>query len=175
MHEGYDVLKAEDGETGIEKARKHKPDLILCDIIMPDLDGYQVLEEIRNDPAALFIPFIFLTVRDSTEDINLGIEMGAQDYITKPYENRLLVASIKNQLRLKEEKDTQNKRIDESQQLLIDADRLIAELKLYITELESEKEEDSKQDKTLLKKVLKKLEELEKKLPKKKKPKIKKK
>src|SRR5262245_33313815 len=83
--EGYTLLGAENGLVGIQEARKHLPDLIICDIMMPELDGYDVLDELRRDSLTAAIPFIFLTARTDKIDRRHGMEQGADDYLTKPF------------------------------------------------------------------------------------------
>ncbi|WGV25159.1 response regulator transcription factor [Halotia branconii] len=82
--EDFDTIGAENGLVGIEQAQKHLPDLILCDIAMPDMDGYGVLNTLRQDPLTAIIPFIFLTGRDAKASVRKGMELGADDYLTKP-------------------------------------------------------------------------------------------
>lgn len=82
--EGYTVLRSADGRSGLHLARQHLPDLILCDIMMPGMDGYEVLAALRSDPALSIIPFIFLTARGEKKDLRLGMVSGADDYLTKP-------------------------------------------------------------------------------------------
>lgn len=82
--EGFETIGAENGAEGIKQAQKHLPDLIICDIIMPDMDGYDVLNNLRQDPVTAIIPFIFLTGSDDKAAIRKGMELGADDYITKP-------------------------------------------------------------------------------------------
>ena len=82
----YRVLKAENGRRGVELARKDKPDLVLCDIMMPELDGYGVLHLLGRDPATAELPFIFLSAKAERGDVRKGMELGADDYITKPFE-----------------------------------------------------------------------------------------
>lgn len=81
---GFDVIVAENGVTGIQQAQKHLPDLIICDIMMPDMDGYSVLHTLRQDPVTTIIPFIFLTGNNDKASLRKGMELGADDYITKP-------------------------------------------------------------------------------------------
>jgi CheY-like chemotaxis protein len=76
------VVAAENGRAGLELARREKPDLILCDVMMPELDGYGVLEKLRADPATATLPFIFLTARGDKPDIRQGMNLGADDYLT---------------------------------------------------------------------------------------------
>lgn len=81
---GFNTIGAENGLVGIEKAQTHFPDLVVCDILMPDIDGYAVLDKMRQDPVTAIIPFIFLTGSDNKTDVRKGMELGADDYITKP-------------------------------------------------------------------------------------------
>ncbi|MBD2346806.1 response regulator transcription factor [Anabaena subtropica] len=81
---GFDSIAAENGVMGIEKAQKYLPDLIICDIMMPDMDGYNVLNALRQDPLTAIIPFIFLTGNNDQTALRKGMELGADDYITKP-------------------------------------------------------------------------------------------
>ena len=82
--EGFNIIVAENGLVGIEKAQTYLPDLVICDIVMPDMDGYSVLQRMRQDPVTAIIPFIFLTGSDDKKDIRKGMELGADDYLTKP-------------------------------------------------------------------------------------------
>lgn len=82
--EGFDTIGAENGLDGIQQAQEHLPDLVICDILMPDLDGYSVLRMLRQDPLTAIIPFIFLTGSDTKADVRKGMELGADDYLTKP-------------------------------------------------------------------------------------------
>ena len=79
---GYKVFAAENGKTGVTKAQEHVPDLILCDIMMPELDGYGVLRILGSQPKTSDIPFIFLTAKTEREDFRKGMGLGADDYIT---------------------------------------------------------------------------------------------
>lgn len=83
--EGFEVIGAENGRTGLQLAREHRPDLIVCDIMMPELDGYGVLEALRKDPTLAMTPFIFMTAKTDKTDIRLGMGLGADDYLTKPF------------------------------------------------------------------------------------------
>lgn len=82
--EDFDVVTANNGREGVKAARKEKPDLILCDITMPELDGYGVLAFVRMDENLAGTPFIFLTARGEKQDLRLGMNSGADDYLTKP-------------------------------------------------------------------------------------------
>lgn len=94
--EGYDVVTAEDGEVALEKFESEKPDLLLLDIMMPKMDGYEVCRKIRKKSN---VPIIMLTARADEVDKVVGLEMGADDYVTKPFGNRELIARVKANLR----------------------------------------------------------------------------
>jgi DNA-binding NarL/FixJ family response regulator len=82
--ENYTVLAAADGRAGIELARTRKPDIILCDVMMPEMDGYAVIQALRGDSTTAAIPFIFLTAKGEKRDVRSGMNLGADDYLTKP-------------------------------------------------------------------------------------------
>lgn len=90
----YNVISAENGIKGIEAAIKHKPDIIFCDIMMPELDGYGVLKQIRSDARTKDIPFFFLTAKTQTEDFMNGIRAGATGYQAKPTTREELIEAI---------------------------------------------------------------------------------
>jgi len=96
--EGFQPLAAENGRIGVELARREKPDLILCDVMMPELDGYGVLQALREDPDCLGTPFIFLTAKGEKPDIRAGMNLGADDYLTKPVAKAELLAAIASRL-----------------------------------------------------------------------------
>ncbi len=98
--EGYTAITAEDGVDGIEKALQYLPDLIVCDIMMPRLDGYDVLLEIRSNIKTADIPFVFMTARAAHEDIRAGMNLGADDYLTKPFTRVDLLQAIKSRLEM---------------------------------------------------------------------------
>jgi two-component system alkaline phosphatase synthesis response regulator PhoP len=83
--EGMDVLEASDGPTGLEKARNEDPDVILLDVMMPGLDGWQVAEELIDGDATSSIPIVFLTARAEARDRARGLDLGGIDYVTKPF------------------------------------------------------------------------------------------
>jgi CRP-like cAMP-binding protein/AmiR/NasT family two-component response regulator len=95
----YRVLKAANGRQGVELARSGKPDLVLCDIMMPELDGYGVLHLLGRDPALAETPFIFLSAKAERSDMRKGMELGADDYLTKPYEESELLNAIESRLK----------------------------------------------------------------------------
>ncbi len=92
---GFDTLEATSGEEGIEKARTERPDLILMDIVMPGLNGFQATRQLTRDPDTASIPVIIVTTKDQETDRIWGLRQGAKDYITKPVEEKDLVAKIK--------------------------------------------------------------------------------
>jgi len=92
--EGYEVVTALDGEQAVEKARTEKPDLIVLDIMMPKLDGYETCKILKGDPATRGIPVILLSAKGRNVDQKIGFEVGADDYITKPFSPRKLVERI---------------------------------------------------------------------------------
>jgi signal transduction histidine kinase len=96
--EGYEVAGAENGLIGVQVARDFMPDLIVCDIMMPGLDGYQVLENLRGDQETRTIPFIFLTAKTDRPDVRRGMGLGADDYITKPFYTAELLETIQARL-----------------------------------------------------------------------------
>jgi CheY-like chemotaxis protein len=91
---GYKTFMAENGRKGVELAMQEKPSLILCDIMMPELDGYDVLHLIRKNPQTENIPLIFLTAIGGRNDLHKGMAMGADDYIPKPYEEIELLSAV---------------------------------------------------------------------------------
>jgi CRP-like cAMP-binding protein len=100
--DGYEVITAENGKIGVDKAIKEVPDLIICDIMMPVLDGYGVLHLLSRNPKTNEIPFIFLTAKADRSDLRKGMEMGADDYITKPFEDVELLNAVQSRLRKSE-------------------------------------------------------------------------
>ncbi|TQM49180.1 CRP-like cAMP-binding protein [Arcticibacter tournemirensis] len=94
----FQVLTADNGKSGVELAIKHHPDLILCDIMMPELDGYGVLYLLNKSPETATIPFIFLTAKAERIDMRKGMEMGADDYLTKPFDDVELLNAIESRL-----------------------------------------------------------------------------
>jgi DNA-binding response OmpR family regulator len=118
----FDVILAQDGETGIQLAKQHVPDLIICDILMPGLDGYGVLTALREVTETALIPFIFLTAKTTHEDFRQGMNLGADDYLTKPFlQNELLEAvtvRLEKQAIFSEKYSAQYKRAKELQEKL---------------------------------------------------------
>lgn len=98
----YEVYQASNGKQGVDLAIKHIPDIILCDIMMPELDGYGVLHLLSKREDTALIPFIFITAKTDRMEIRKGIEMGADDYLTKPYDDIELLNAIESRLKKKE-------------------------------------------------------------------------
>jgi DNA-binding response OmpR family regulator len=96
--EGFDPISAENGRAGVQLARQQLPDLILCDIMMPELDGYGVLDELRQAPATATTPFIFLTAKAERFDLRQGMNLGADDYLVKPFTRDELLKAISARL-----------------------------------------------------------------------------
>lgn len=96
---GYKTLTAENGKKGIEIATKEKPDLIICDIMMPELDGYGVLHLLRKNEDTALIPFIFLSAKTERADVRKGMDMGADDYIMKPFDDIELLNAVETRLK----------------------------------------------------------------------------
>ncbi len=97
--EKYEIISAYDGDTGIEKAKKELPDLILLDIMMPGKNGLQVCKELLEDEATKDIPIIMVTAKVAADDIRIGLETGAFDYIKKPFNNIELLARVRTALK----------------------------------------------------------------------------
>ncbi|MEO0934994.1 MAG: response regulator [Cyanobacteria bacterium J06641_2] len=100
--EGFEMISASNGSTGIQQAVSSLPDLVICDILMPDIDGFTVLNRLRQNPNTAIIPFIFLTGRGSQEDFRKGMESGADDYISKPATVEQLLRAIAIRLEKKQ-------------------------------------------------------------------------
>jgi DNA-binding response OmpR family regulator len=96
--ENYEVITAENGKTGVDTVLSHKPDLIISDVTMPELDGFDVLNMLRKHICAKKIPFIFLTSRAEKKDKQMGEDLGAAAYLTKPYEVNELLTTVSAQL-----------------------------------------------------------------------------
>ncbi len=102
-HSNYQPIAAENGRQGLELARRERPDLILCDIMMPELDGFGVLRSLQMDEQLARIPFIFLTAKGEKDDLRSGMNLGADDYLTKPVGNAELINAIETRLRKSEQ------------------------------------------------------------------------
>ena len=91
---GYTVVTAVNGKEGVALAKEKTPDLILCDIMMPELNGYEVFEELKKDSSTSCIPFVFVTASAERSEMSKGLEMGADGYIRKPFDEKELVETI---------------------------------------------------------------------------------
>ncbi|KYC40376.1 two-component system response regulator [Scytonema hofmannii PCC 7110] len=119
--DGYNVIGAENGLVGVQLAKEHLPDLVICDIQMPELDGYGVLKTLRQEPLTAVIPFIFLTAKIAKAELRQGMELGADDYLTKPCKVEELLRAIAIQLEkqtvIKQWYSTESQTIRESQSI----------------------------------------------------------
>jgi DNA-binding NarL/FixJ family response regulator len=105
--EQYQPIAAENGRVGVELAKRERPDLILCDVMMPELDGYAVLKALHEDTNTALTPFIFLTAKGEKEDLRSGMNLGADDYLTKPVAQADLLKAVEVRLRRSEQQQTQ--------------------------------------------------------------------
>ncbi|MGE5845610.1 MAG: response regulator transcription factor, partial [Ignavibacteria bacterium] len=96
--EGFDVFSAPNGFDGIDAAKNETPDLIICDIMLPDIDGYSILIELRKREKTKLIPFIFLTAKAEMSELRKGMNLGADDYLTKPFHANDLLAAVRTRL-----------------------------------------------------------------------------
>ncbi|MDB6032716.1 MAG: DNA-binding response regulator [Verrucomicrobiales bacterium] len=117
--EKYQPLDAPNGKLGLETARAQAPDLILCDVMMPEMDGHAVLLELRNDPATMNIPFIFLTAKGEKVDFRAGMNLGADDYLTKPVAKADLLNAIRVRLQRRQQQEQLGKPNFESAEPLL--------------------------------------------------------
>jgi len=121
--EKMDVLEAADGEKGLEMARAEKPDIVLLDVMMPGMDGWQVAERLFDDPETRDIPLVFLTARAELRDRARGLELGGVDYITKPFnptELAKVVEGLLERVRRGERDDLRREKIAELRDLLVE-------------------------------------------------------
>lgn len=159
--EGFQMMEAENGTIGIKLAKEFLPDIILCDIMMPEMDGISVLKELKKYPETMYIPFIFLTALAERTDQRAGMEIGADDYLTKPFTIKELLGAIKARhskemliedrikLTFKKVKDSLGNRYKELQKELLESSSSVdllkqkskvLEEKLLYQELESNSE-----------------------------------
>jgi DNA-binding NarL/FixJ family response regulator len=108
--ENFRVTTRADGAGGVEQARREKPDLIICDIMMPGLDGYGVLEALRRDPDTSAIPFIFLTAKSEWLDVRAGMNIGADDYLVKPVKVDDLLRAVRSRLERADQQRSRSRR-----------------------------------------------------------------
>jgi DNA-binding response OmpR family regulator len=130
----YHVLTAENGKKGVELAINHLPHIILCDIMMPELDGYGVLYMLNKNPKTAAIPFIFLTAKAERLDMRKGMEMGADDYLTKPFDDIELLNAIESRLHKKDQQQAFYSKSLDSLGHLASQDSGLKELKKIVSE-----------------------------------------
>ncbi len=109
---GFHVLYAEDGEKAVRIAKQEKPDLVVLDIMLPGLNGFEVCKLLRKDPQTKTLPIIMLTAKSEENDVATGLDLGADDYITKPFSPKILISRIKAALRRKQDADGESKKLD---------------------------------------------------------------
>jgi CRP-like cAMP-binding protein/CheY-like chemotaxis protein len=126
---GYEPHVAENGKEGVALARDKQPDLILCDIMMPELDGYGVLHILSRSAVTAHIPFVFLTAKAEKEDFRLGMSLGADDYITKPFDDAALLQTIENRLKKSERLQAASSLTSGSLEFFIDEARAMQAIK----------------------------------------------
>jgi diguanylate cyclase (GGDEF)-like protein len=118
-YRGYSILEAGTGQGALDSVQEHTPDLVLLDIMLPDIDGFEVSRRIKGDDSLPFIPIILVTARDSTEDKVMGFEAGADDYLTKPINFSELEARVRSMLRIKKLQDELEEKNRELQRLSV--------------------------------------------------------
>jgi adenylate cyclase len=114
--QGYEVLTAENGRQALAAVREQSPDLVLLDIMMPEMDGIEVCRQLRADASLPFVPIVFLTAKSDSKDVVAALEAGGDEYLTKPVDPAALVARVKSMLRIKQLHDTvqeQNRTLEE--------------------------------------------------------------
>lgn len=122
---GFESINADNGLTGIQLAKERSPDLIICDIKMPNFDGFSVLQALRQDPKTAMIPFIFLTAKAEKVDMRQGMNLGADDYLTKPFRRLELLDTIAARLKRHSAQIEVQKKIDELQQINLQKNDLL--------------------------------------------------
>jgi len=136
----YEIITATDGEAGLAMAREKQPDLILLDIMMPKMDGIEVCQRLKADPALPFMPIVMVTAKADSKDVVAGLEAGGDEYLTKPVDHSALIARVKSMLRIKDLHDTVRKQA---------------------TRLEEQSAQLAEWNRTLEQRVVKQLSELE--------------
>ncbi|MDG5767860.1 hybrid sensor histidine kinase/response regulator [Balneolales bacterium ANBcel1] len=126
QRKGYDTVLASNGREAIDILRNTKPDLVLLDIMMPEMDGYETCRVIKSDERVASIPVIFLTGKNDTEDVVKGLKIGASDYITKPFNTTELLLRVDTQVRLKKSQDELIEKNQELQQLNTSKDKFFS-------------------------------------------------
>lgn len=120
---GYDVITAEDGAEALQRARSASPDLIVLDLMLPEVEGLEVCKLLRRDPATAQVPIIILTAKAAEVDRILGLELGADDYVTKPFSPRELVLRVKKRLQRLEESQNDKQEIYTADEVTVNLPR----------------------------------------------------
>ena len=136
IKDNYKLLFASDGESGLRMAREHMPDLILLDIVMPGMDGFEVCNRMRKDDLLLYIPIIFITALDDRDSKIQGLEAGADDYICKPFDKLEFRARVRTITRLN--RYTRWRKIHQLQEEVHEKDKIINSQKLEIEKLKGQ-------------------------------------
>lgn len=133
--EGFIAIGADNGKSGVSTAVKEIPDLIVCDVMMPEMDGYQVLGALQKEPKTALIPFIFLSAKAERTHQRLGINLGADDYLTKPFDADELIAAIDGRFRKQE---IWQSRMSELSETLTQVQRLLSAKEQAFSAFETE-------------------------------------
>jgi len=123
QRQGYEVITAHDGKVGLELARKQLPDLVILDLMMPGLSGQEVVTRIKGDPQTTALPILMLTARGEETDIIVGLSLGADDYVTKPFSIKVLMARVAAVLRRKSGNESPQQQLFNAGPLVIDQSR----------------------------------------------------
>jgi len=121
--EGYQVIRATSGEKCLKEARSEKPDLIALDLMLPGIDGLEVTKILKSDSKMLHIPIIMLTAKGEEADIVTGLELGADDYITKPFSPRILIARVRAVIRRQKREETDDMSVIQVHDIVINPDK----------------------------------------------------
>ena len=132
LGDDYDVVAAMDGESALESIESDLPDLILLDIVMPGMDGYQVCEKLKSEDRTRNIPTIFVTLLGEEEDEAKGLALGAVDYISKPFNPELVKARVRNHLELKGHRDNLEKLVEERTDELLKANEKLEHHRMHL-------------------------------------------
>jgi len=135
IKENYYVTCITSGEEALTKAKSEKPDLILLDLMLPEMDGFEICKLLKNDPETSNISIIMITAKGEEADIVAGLELGADDYITKPFSPKVLIARIRTVLRRKRTPQPQDRKVIRIQNLFIDPSRFEVKVDNKLIEL----------------------------------------
>jgi len=135
IKENYSVTCITSGEEALTKAKSEKPDLILLDLMLPEMDGFEICKLLKNNPETSHISIIMITAKGEEADIVAGLELGADDYITKPFSPKVLIARIRTVLRRKRTPQPQDRKVIRIQNLFIDPSRFEVKVDNKLIEL----------------------------------------